>query len=57
MWDKWDKWDGERMTNCELGTSYKLAPAGGVSHTGDYATCRTSGTNGTNGTNGTGREF
>ena len=33
--------------NCELGTSYKLAPAGGVSHTGDYGTCRTSGTNGT----------
>jgi len=33
--------------NCELGTSYKLAPARGVSHTGDYGTCRTSGTNGT----------
>jgi len=27
-WDKWDKWDGERIVNCELGTSCKLAPAG-----------------------------
>ena len=28
--DKWDREDGERILNCELGTSYKLAPAGGV---------------------------
>ena len=24
-WDKWDKQDGERIINCELGTSCKLA--------------------------------
>ena len=28
-WDKWDKRDGERIVNSELGTSCKLAPAGG----------------------------
>ena len=39
--------DGERILNCELGTSCKLAPAGGMSHTGDYGTCRTGATNGT----------
>jgi len=32
------------ILNSELGISCKLAPAGGVSHTGNYATCRTSGT-------------
>ena len=53
--DKWDKWDREGIVNFELGTSYKLAPAGecephrrlweqwGVSHTGNY------GSNGSNG--------
>jgi len=45
------------ILNFELGKRGQLWELWGVSHTGDYGTCRTGAKSRTNGTGRTGREF